>query len=344
MFEANPAGAGVAWREGVKKGDKVTNVVKWEKGLALQEIRELCKSLPLPYVAHFRIPTVGGPKKALCHPFPIEKNVSLELKGTTHGYVLFHNGHWGRWKEFSLDSSAKNGFQVPTGKWSDSRAMAWAAAYHGLGILEFIDEKAIAFGPNDIEVFGGGIHGNAWTVIGGGIYVSNTSWQYTSTNFNRGGSTFKAVCMYGNCKADRIDGSRYCAEHPNGQPLTYPPALPPKKEGTGELSSNNLGASGGSSTQTPFREVQGGRQVVQGESDQSEEVEEGSQGMARLGPEALQQGQEEASGANGSPTLGGGPADGDMYAWACSINAKPTKRTILKLVDTIFEPVTTRVH
>ena len=178
MYEHNGAGAGVAWRETIEEKGKTVVVVKWKKGLTLEETRELCESLPMPFVAHFRIPTVGGTKKSLCHPFPIEKDVRLDLEGTTKGYVLFHNGHWGDWKRFSLDTAAKNGFKVPTGRWSDSRAMAWAAAHHGLGVLEFIDEKAITFGPQEIEIFGGQA-GQHWA-LANGVLVSNKAWDWSS--------------------------------------------------------------------------------------------------------------------------------------------------------------------
>ena len=226
MFEANPAGAGVAWRDEIKDDKGRTHkVVRWKKGLSLAEVQDICKDIPLPFVAHFRIPTVGGSKKTLCHPFPIEKEVSLELEGTTRGFVLFHNGHWGRWKEFSLESAGKNGFKVPTGKWSDSRAMAWAAAHHGIGVLEFIDERAIAFSPAEIEVFGGGTTHSAWTLVNGGIFVSNTGWQFRTQHNNH--NNWQGVCMFGHCKLARINGTKYCAKHPDGKDDIL--ALPEKK-------------------------------------------------------------------------------------------------------------------
>lgn len=165
MFDSNNAGAGIAWRE---KG-----VVRWKKGLELEEVTELCAKVPLPYVVHFRIPSVGGKTPYLCHPFPVTAEVPLELQGTTKGYVLFHNGHWGRWRESTLEAAVRSNTKVPGGKWSDTRAMAFHAFIYGSGILEMIDEKSVMFGPDKVEVFG------AWSKEGG-LWVSNRGWVTSS--------------------------------------------------------------------------------------------------------------------------------------------------------------------
>lgn len=165
MYGANPHGAGVAWRDGAE--------VRWKKGLDLEEAIRVIKDLPMPYVAHFRIPSCGGPSKLLTHPFPIARDVPLALEGSTTGFVLFHNGHWGTWKTTMLDASVRGNGEIPIGKWSDSRAMAWMAAHYGIGMLEFIDEKAIAFGPEQLELFSA----NSWSKVGDGIWVSNKGWE-----------------------------------------------------------------------------------------------------------------------------------------------------------------------
>lgn len=165
--ETNKDGAGAAWREGGK--------VHWKKGLlGPEEMLEIAETKPLPFILHFRIPTVGGKRKELAHPFLISKGSSLELEGTTKDYVLFHNGHWGRWKETSIEAAVKSNTKLPPGKWSDSRAMAWVASIYGLGLLDWTDEKFVAFGPgqDDIEVSS---HG--WTLVEG-VWASNTAWQH----------------------------------------------------------------------------------------------------------------------------------------------------------------------
>jgi len=174
MFSANDHGGGVAWREG--------GLVHWKKGLDEAEMQEFVAALPLPFVAHFRIASCGAKSKELCHPFPVSKDASLALEGTTKGYVLFHNGHWAEWKPFTKETALKMGRPLPTGQWSDTRAMAWAAHNYGLGILEFIDEKCVAFGPRDLEV----MRGSGWDEVDG-VWCSNKSWSYRGgTQHNRG--------------------------------------------------------------------------------------------------------------------------------------------------------------
>lgn len=170
MFNSNNAGAGIAWREREKDG---TRVVRWEKGLDLKDIQTMVKQCPPPYVAHFRIPSCGGPSKTLTHPFPISRQTTLELSGRTKGHVLFHNGHWNRWKETLLEAALKKG-DLPVGKWSDSRAMAFVASVYGLGVLELIEEKVVAFGATSEEFFG------IWTPVDD-IWVTNRFWESSST-------------------------------------------------------------------------------------------------------------------------------------------------------------------
>ena len=174
-FNANDHGGGVAWRDKDKAGHAV---VRWQKGLDLAGMQELVKSLPMPFIAHFRIASVGGRSAALTHPFPIENNVDLALEGQIKGYVLFHNGHWGEWKSFTKETALKKGARIPIGSWSDSRAMAWAAHNYGLGILELIDEKAVAFGPGDLEV----IRGTGWDDVDG-VWCSNKHWNHGGTSY-----------------------------------------------------------------------------------------------------------------------------------------------------------------
>jgi hypothetical protein len=144
----NDHGGGVAWREG--------GFVKWEKGLKLPEMVDRCENLPLPYIAHFRIASQGGRSLHLCHPFEISREAKFDSSGKTKGSVLFHNGTWVGWKDFSLASVLKAGIKIPVGPWSDTRALAFMTSIYGPGVLEFINEKTVVFGPKDIEIFGDG--------------------------------------------------------------------------------------------------------------------------------------------------------------------------------------------
>lgn len=212
MFDANKSGAGIAWRE--------PGVVRWEKGLKIEEIKEYCATAPLPYVAHFRIPSCGGSTPDLCHPFPIEKSVDLALSGKTKGYVLFHNGHWTQWKSVTYEAARNFRVKVPTGKWSDSRAMAWSAFWYGVGSLEMIEEKCVAFGPSDIEIFCGR---SEWERVND-VWVSNKSWNYTTVGRGHGyqggvhedwsdcGYT-SLLCKHGPCRSKHLTSNDFCLEH-----------------------------------------------------------------------------------------------------------------------------------
>lgn len=161
-FEANKDGTGIAWRE--------EGLVKWRKGIDFAEAQDLARSLPLPYVLHFRIQTVGGCSQALCHPFPVTEGAELALSGTTDGEVLFHNGHWHSWKQMVYDVAARRNVKLPGGKWSDTRAMAWMASQLGIGVLEMIGEKALVLGVEEINIYG------SWDVVDD-CWISNTHWK-----------------------------------------------------------------------------------------------------------------------------------------------------------------------
>ena len=170
MYESNKHGAGVAWRE--------DGLVHWHKGLLLEEVQELNLSLPTPYVLHFRIPSHGTSTDwGACHPFPIEEQVSLDLEGTIKGAVLFHNGHWGGWKGEILKYAATGGYRIPSGVWSDSRALAWMAHHFSEGVLHLLEEKVCVFSMDDIELIGD------WKKEGG-LVVSNDAWKHKLPYFN----------------------------------------------------------------------------------------------------------------------------------------------------------------
>lgn len=176
MDRANPYGVGLAWREVVKEpnGTEV-QAVRWQKGMEIEEALALLPELPLPYIAHFRIPTCGPAREIfapLCHPFPITEGVELWTEGYTPGEVLFHNGSWTSWDYSLKDLAIRGAKKIPPGSWSDSRAMAWMAHHLGLGILDLINEKIVVFSPDKIQICG---HG--WTMLADKILVSNTGWR-----------------------------------------------------------------------------------------------------------------------------------------------------------------------
>jgi hypothetical protein len=253
MFDANDAGAGIAWRE---MGPDGIGQVKWEKGLDVKEVTALALKLPIPYIAHFRIPTCGGRRADLTHPFPVDIKVPLYLKGFTPGYVMFHNGHWMEWKKYVLDMAVKQGVEIPDGAWSDSRAMAFVIAKAGIKALEFMDEKAAVLSYDNIEIFGSG-----WTRVNE-ILVSNTHWEYRrGTTTYHGGSGYtnytQTMCRDSHCTSKDLDNTGYCKEHTHkktpgfGGVIDVTP-LPKEDEGETEKKVTNDQGSGGSSTESPF--------------------------------------------------------------------------------------------
>lgn len=147
-FSSNGHGAGIAWRGIDPEGFPV---VHWSKGIDdLEVIQKLAAETPLPYILHFRIASIGEKVKQLTHPFLIDPESPLHLQGTTRGSVLFHNGTWNAWKNVFLDCSIRGLWPVPTGPWSDSRAMAILASRLGVGYLDFLtDEKILVFDPSE---------------------------------------------------------------------------------------------------------------------------------------------------------------------------------------------------
>lgn len=212
-WTTNSHGGGVAWRETVNG----TTTVRWAKGLSLEQMQKLNKTLPFPYVLHFRIPSHGTPlRAAVCHPFPMEEGVSLALNGSTSNGVLFHNGMWTGWKDKLLDSSIKGGWKLPTDSWSDSRGLAWMAHHCGLGFLELVNEKVIAFGPDFCEVYGDG-----WEKIDD-VWCSNKLWVHrTVSGFLPGvGQTTRQTPSQGITPVDDLIGK---AGGPSHQASFRPP-------------------------------------------------------------------------------------------------------------------------
>lgn len=213
-WNCNKDGAGIAWREGKGK----TGEVVWEKNLNLEEIQQHAATAPFPFVAHFRIASIGGVRGSLCHPFEIDKLSLPKLKGRTSGAVLFHNGTWYKWKEAVLNCAEKFGSPLPDGKWSDTKALAWLCAHYGKNYMEFVEEKGIYFSPTALDVFWGS---GGWTDIDG-VLCSNQSFNYSTCH--RGGgmgmgvdwrqTTSRTMCKAPVCaREDHLDDDGYCPLH-----------------------------------------------------------------------------------------------------------------------------------
>jgi hypothetical protein len=153
MWDKNGDGGGAAWR-GPDPDNPGSNLVHWEKGVmkepGRERMKELAKTLPPPFVLHFRIATSGGVKPSMCHPFPIDQRGINTLTGSTAGHVLFHNGSAKDWEKEARALAISTGITIPAGKWSDTRGLAWICSILGPGYMEFLpDQKGIAYGPTD---------------------------------------------------------------------------------------------------------------------------------------------------------------------------------------------------
>lgn len=226
-YEHNDDGGGVAWRTTNDRGEAV---VEWKKGLGVEEMKGFAETLPIPFIMHFRIASIGGIRSSLTHPFPIGRNASLALQGQTKGHVLFHNGTWKEWNEKCLKATEQKWedgpVQIPIGRWSDTRALAWLCAIHGIGYMEFYPEqKGIIFGPNDMHIF----DGNGWSKINE-VWCSNDFFlkkaQYQQQHGHgfiapgRGVGGNSRFCKFGSgtssCINQTLDTDGYCYMHPKG--------------------------------------------------------------------------------------------------------------------------------
>lgn len=146
----NSDGAGLAWVGSQADG---TPIINWQKGLK-DESAVLdfisTNNIKLPLTIHFRTASVGGKAPELTHPFPLEDGANLNLSGSTPMGVLFHNGHVANWEDWTLRAVLASGEDVPTGIWSDSRALAYLTQLKGPGILRFLigSSRVVLFYPH----------------------------------------------------------------------------------------------------------------------------------------------------------------------------------------------------
>lgn len=124
----------------------------WEKGLTLDEVAELNRELPHPYIIHFRKTSAGSNTDNLCHPFPISERARDDLSGQADR-VLFHNGTVNDWKDYyrsfvasrSVKQTIEHGFE----RLSDTRAMAYMA-HHQTQLAE--GDTPILQGENLLQI------------------------------------------------------------------------------------------------------------------------------------------------------------------------------------------------
>jgi len=161
----NNDGIGVAYR----KDGKV--VVK--KDLNVKEAYNLLTSVELPAIVHFRLATAGGASKKLIHPFIIDKHSDVSNKSfETDKAVLFQNGHYSDYEDKLINLCIHQGFPVPSGPMSDSRAIAIMVSVLGDGLLKLIKtSKFVVFSTKNLKVFG-----DDW-IVENGMKFSNKHFE-----------------------------------------------------------------------------------------------------------------------------------------------------------------------
>lgn len=135
----NGHGAGIAWTD--LSVEKAKRLVHWQKGLKsdVDSVQSFLKDnkIKYPFVIHYRKQSIGPEVDALTHPFPIDPDARLTLKGKAQK-VLFQNGTIKDWEKWLYEIVVPSEYDMPQGHWSDTRALAVAAAIKGEGILRWI--------------------------------------------------------------------------------------------------------------------------------------------------------------------------------------------------------------
>lgn len=157
----NRDGLGMAWRN--------SGGVRWVKGIDLGTAVQLAQAVPMPYVFHARLATVGGESKELAHPFPVTVSAALDTQGLADE-VLFHNGHEHRWREWYRVALLSGMLKPLKGAISDSRVAAAVAAAYGSEVLAevFEDGKFALLGREKLTLLG------KFQEVEKGIEASNT--------------------------------------------------------------------------------------------------------------------------------------------------------------------------
>ena len=143
--EANPHGAGVAWREGGR--------VRWEKNLGPGQLLKLLRELNGEIVIHFRWASVGGVDPRLCHPFPITPKASISLTGMAEA-LLFHNGTWGGYVDALERLEQHRKAPLPTRPMSDSRAAALVVHTTGPDSLQRLPGRWVWMHRDETRLYG----------------------------------------------------------------------------------------------------------------------------------------------------------------------------------------------
>ena len=143
--DANPHGAGVAWREDGR--------VRWMKNLEPDDLDALLPELPGEVVVHFRWASVGGVDADLCHPFPVTRKAETDLFGSAKA-VVFQNGTWTAYDEALRRLASGHRRKLPAGPMSDTRAAALCAHVHGRRVLSKLPGRWVWMDGTQTRLYG----------------------------------------------------------------------------------------------------------------------------------------------------------------------------------------------
>lgn len=166
---ANADGAGIAWFDNTGKAS-------YKKNMTAKELDAFITDLPLPYVIHFRLASVGGKNPLLTHPFEVSIDSPLRLEGSADK-LLVHNGHINDWDMYL----AAAGIDTPEDKspMSDSRAIAMIISKNNEKFLDKLRGNYVLIDATKerFRLFGHFTKEN-------GIYYSNMIWKYRTRSIS----------------------------------------------------------------------------------------------------------------------------------------------------------------
>ncbi len=300
-WKQNDHGGGIAYREG--------EFVRWEKGLELKDMQEFAKSLPMPYVLHFRIASTGGRSQYLCHPFEASRSANFKLTGKTKNAVVFHNGTWHGWRHSLLDAVIKSrAGKLPSGPWNDTRGLAFMAHLFGPGALEMINERTVYFSPRELEIYGDGWEEESDILMSNTIFLKNFQGNGQAQGHQqRSGWTPPSVQPGGTESSNQGAGSSV-AHGNGGVPRLVQGQMVSAKETIHVISAAER-AKGGPSLDIPFR---GSITIVGRGENQPQLLEEDSEQLL------------EAAGAGGEQHSAK-PLSDDQIEWVRSLNPSSYK-------------------
>lgn len=143
---------------------------EYKKGLKLKELWEIIPNIPLPYVLHFRLASIGiAIDPLLTHPFEVSEDSPLRLQGEAKK-LLIHNGTI---KEYEWLLAGAGIDLNKSELMSDTRAIA--------KVISKDNEKLLWKLPGNFVIVDSirdrvRMVGN-W-IIEDGIHYSNTLWKY----------------------------------------------------------------------------------------------------------------------------------------------------------------------